>query len=142
MSIGTSWRLSRAQWEFWVVTIYASIDDLKKVELWDDLGNKMNSFDVCWCLMGGFNVVEEKVGLIDNLRSLDDFVDFINFVQLVDFLMISSHFTWSNGRVFNRLNHFSVSFEFFDHVPNVSQIHLPNSLSDHNPVMICEKNVD
>ncbi|XVE95789.1 hypothetical protein REPUB_Repub02eG0163900 [Reevesia pubescens] len=128
--------------------IYAPNDDGERSQLWEELLSILSNLAVHWCLGGDFNVVRyphEKNGVGYNLGAMFQFSDFIEELGLVDLQLEGGKFTWSSNReepCFCRLDRFLISVVFIENLNALTQKILPRSLSDHNPVVLCEVTVD
>ncbi|KAG2700481.1 hypothetical protein I3760_07G232900 [Carya illinoinensis] len=57
-------------------------------------------------------------------------------LDLVDLPLARGDFTWSNGRVWSRLDRFVVSHSWEIHFPNLCQKRLHRLCSDHFPILL------
>lgn len=67
------------------------------------------------------------------------FLDFISFHQLMDPPLEVAEFTWSNmqdGPSFSRLDRVLMSEDWEEQFQSARQIALPNTVSDHIPIML------
>ncbi|KAF5476218.1 hypothetical protein F2P56_007951, partial [Juglans regia] len=65
---------------------------------------------------------------------MEDFSEFIFDLDLMDLPLVGGEYTWSNGRVWSRLDRFLVSPSWETHYPEVSQKQLARVSSDHFPI--------
>ncbi|KAK2638772.1 hypothetical protein Ddye_026567 [Dipteronia dyeriana] len=96
--------------------------------------------------MGGdFNTVLNPMERKDKSYDEGSVKNFNNFVLragLVDILCRGMPFTWSNNIVkasWGRLDRFLFSLDFLPWFPNMRQLGLPRTLSDHNASLVGEK---
>ncbi|XVF04129.1 hypothetical protein REPUB_Repub05bG0055500 [Reevesia pubescens] len=128
--------------------VYAPNDDGERARFWEEFASILGCYDVPWILGGDFNVVRfphEKKGLVLNQGPMNLFSEFIENLDFVDLPVTGGYFTWSSNRAdpyFCKLDRFLLAIIFLDKVPSLSQKILPNSISDHNPVLVCEDSVD
>ncbi|XP_039053773.1 uncharacterized protein LOC120195908 [Hibiscus syriacus] len=94
------------------------------------------------CLGGDFNAFltqEEKRGGDVNLMSMNIFRDFVSKANLIDLPLLGGQFTWCNNRevpTFERLDRFLVDNSFFSQFPKINQNLQPRSISDHNIILL------
>ncbi|XP_035545176.1 uncharacterized protein LOC118348231 [Juglans regia] len=67
---------------------------------------------------------------------MDEFREFIFDLDLMDLPLVGGEYTWSNGRVWSRLDRFLVSTTWEAHYPEVSQKRLARVSSDHFPIIL------
>ncbi|XVF06564.1 hypothetical protein REPUB_Repub06bG0060200 [Reevesia pubescens] len=80
-----------------------------------------------------------------NYGAMAQFNDFIEKFDLVDLPLVGDKFTWFRNQdtvTFCKLNRFLFSVEFLEKCNKVIQIVLPISLSDHDPMLITEDEVN
>ncbi|KAF5447771.1 hypothetical protein F2P56_033295, partial [Juglans regia] len=65
-----------------------------------------------------------------------EFSEFIFDMDLMDLPLVGGEFTWSNGRVWSKLDRFLVSPLWEAHYPEVSQKRLARVSSDHFPILL------
>jgi hypothetical protein len=107
--------------------------------LWDELAGLMSWWDMPWCFGGDFNVVRfpsERSGAGGFSAAMEDFSEFIYGQSLVDIPLHGGQFTWSNNRVWSKIDRFLLSPEWEEHYPDVSQRRLPRLLSDHSLLLL------
>jgi endonuclease/exonuclease/phosphatase family metal-dependent hydrolase len=87
-----------------------------------------------WCLGGDFNVLRfpnERSGVGDFSAAKEDFSEFIGGQSWVDIPVHGGQFTWSNNRVWSKIDRFLLSPKWEEHYLDVLQRRLPRLLSDH-----------
>jgi endonuclease/exonuclease/phosphatase family metal-dependent hydrolase len=107
--------------------------------LWNEMVGLMSWWDRPWCFRGDFNVVRfssERSGAGGFSAAMEDFSEFIHGQSLVDIHLHGGQFTWSNNRVWSKIDRFLLSLEWEEHYPDVSQRRLPRLLSDHFPLLL------
>ncbi|KAK0597825.1 hypothetical protein LWI29_028940 [Acer saccharum] len=120
--------------------VYAPCVESERKSLWNDLANLMNSFPIPWVVGGDFNVVVSV-----NQASMRNFGVFLSDAGVVDIPMQGMSFTWTNSRenaAWARLDRFLISPSLLLCFPNLRQIGLPRSVSDHNPILLSEAKED
>ncbi|XP_039003298.1 uncharacterized protein LOC120130004 [Hibiscus syriacus] len=82
---------------------------------------------------------EEKLGKYMNENSIAWFREFLFQASLMDLSLVGGSFNWGNNRedpTFVRLDRFLVSDDFLGLFPDVVQLLLPKSISDHNAMAL------
>ncbi|KAK3220321.1 hypothetical protein Dsin_014291 [Dipteronia sinensis] len=108
----------------------------------------MQSLSALWCVGGDFNATldpSKRVGVRSYFGSMRCFQNFVFQANVVNIPLQGTSFTWSNNRenqAWARLDRFLLSPSILMWFPNLLQRSLPRSLSDHNPVMLCEENLE
>ncbi|KAF5461269.1 hypothetical protein F2P56_017384, partial [Juglans regia] len=67
---------------------------------------------------------------------MEEFSEFIFDLDLMDLPLVGGDYTWSNGRVWSKLDRFLVSPAWEAHYPEVSQKRLARVSSDHFPIIL------
>ncbi|XP_077232680.1 uncharacterized protein LOC143870057 [Tasmannia lanceolata] len=91
--------------------VYGPVLKSKKGLFWEELGRRANQY-------------------------IRDFADFIAMFELVDLPLSGASFTWSRGQSRSRLDHFLLSQDWVEAVPEVYQKVLAHSVSDHCPLVL------
>ncbi|KAK2634859.1 hypothetical protein Ddye_029651 [Dipteronia dyeriana] len=119
----------------------ANVENDRK-ELWEFIAASRNSFPMPWCIGGDFNTVlepsERKCGQ-SNMVSMSNFRSFLPNMEVVDILLHGVSFTRTNHREkvsWVRLDRFLISPTILSWLPDLVQVGLPLSISDHNAIMI------
>ncbi|KAI3470716.1 hypothetical protein Pfo_027379, partial [Paulownia fortunei] len=93
-----------------------------------------------WIIGGDFNAIlhlQERTGQNDNrLTSLNDFGDMITNRGFIDAGYEGSCFTWTNYRVWKRLDIILYSKDWLNLFQTTKVTHLPRIWSDHSPLLI------
>ncbi|KAK3229461.1 hypothetical protein Dsin_001342 [Dipteronia sinensis] len=87
----------------------------------------------------------ERIGEGCNIGAVRCFNGFILQTKIVDIPLHGVTFTWSNNRekeIWARLDIFLLSLEMLSGFPKIVHKGLPMSLSNHNPILLGEMNVD
>jgi len=88
---------------FGIVAVYASTSYIKRRQLWNDLTNLQNSFNLPWCYFGDFNTIleaSEHRGRVAPARlSMSDFQPWTSINDLLHLPTRGVLYTWHNGRL-------------------------------------------
>ncbi|KAI3464221.1 hypothetical protein Pfo_020884 [Paulownia fortunei] len=122
--------------------IYAKCDIASRRELWEDLRQIVDQYSSQpWLLGGDFNTIlrpKERTGQKDRrMTSQNDFSNMIlDYYGLIDAGYEGSTFTWTNNKIWKRLDRILYSEDWLNlfHMTKVS--HLPRIWSDHSPLLI------
>lgn len=96
-------------------------------------------WDVPWCMSGDSNITRfpsERLGIYHNSLAMEEFSEFIFDLDFMDLPLAGGKFTWSNSRVWSRLDRFLVSPLWEAHFPELCQKCLPQVCSDHFPILL------
>ncbi|KAI3463155.1 hypothetical protein Pfo_019818 [Paulownia fortunei] len=126
---------------FLLTFIYAKCDIAGRRELWNALRDIAEQNDAQpWLIGGDFNTIlhlNERTGNNGNrLTSMNDFGDMIGDCGLIDAGYEGSSFTWTNHKVWKRLDRVLYSEEWLNLFHNTKVSHLPRIWSDHSPLLI------
>ncbi|KAL8539441.1 hypothetical protein ACS0TY_001162 [Phlomoides rotata] len=124
-----------------IVNIYAPCDFGKKMVLWEKVSNMtQENPEAYWCVCGDFNSIlhiSERKGLNRSSQSRDIalFNSFVRDSGLYDLPLLRRRFTWykDNGTCCSRLDRFLVSKSWTAKWPNLKQVGLKRTISDHAP---------
>ncbi|GMJ10129.1 hypothetical protein HRI_004682100 [Hibiscus trionum] len=125
-----------------LVNLYGPSIDSEKSSFFQELQHVLGRYQVAWCLGGDFNAIigpEEKVGFSWNFAAMEVFRCFIDSVELVNLPLLGGSFTWSNNRdppTLVRLDRFLANMSFLELFPNLNQLLLSKSISDHNAIAL------
>ncbi|KAL2251643.1 UNVERIFIED_CONTAM: hypothetical protein Sindi_2286600 [Sesamum indicum] len=107
--------------------------------LWEEL-KRLSLNKVPWIVGGDFNTMlhthENQGGTISSLGSIEDFNDMVLDSGLTDAGFEGEPFTWTNKRVWRRLDRVLYSQEWAELFNSTRVSHLPRRLSDHHPLLI------
>ncbi|XP_059430102.1 uncharacterized protein LOC132163748 [Corylus avellana] len=130
----------------WILScIYGPSEKKNKLAFWDSLTAAGEAFVSPWLCIGDFNFVldqSEKLGGRPVASSSHcPFRNFIDQHGMVDLGFVGNPFTWCNNRkgfatIKERLDRGLASLEWVHLHPDFSLIHLPASISDHNPISL------
>ncbi|XP_057965498.1 uncharacterized protein LOC131156065 [Malania oleifera] len=121
---------------FVVTFIYRFNTVVRRRELWRDIIHYGSGYSGPWPLMGDFNCVLDAKEKRNGIHPLDykvkDFRDYLNEAGLCDLNSIGSFLTWSNGRVWCKLDRVIVNQGWLMEDWNAqARFQFPGVLSDH-----------
>ncbi|KAG6645351.1 hypothetical protein CIPAW_08G116600 [Carya illinoinensis] len=119
--------------------VYGPNDDSSKKLLWDELAGLCSWWDIPWCIRGDFNITwfpSEQSGVSNMGSAMADFSALLSDLDLMDLPLAGGDFTWSNKRVWSRLDRFVVSLSWETHFPNLCHKRLPRLCSDQFPILL------
>ncbi|KAL0342393.1 UNVERIFIED_CONTAM: hypothetical protein Scaly_1901900, partial [Sesamum calycinum] len=113
--------------------------------LWEEL-KRLSLDKVPWIVGGDFNTMqhtrENRGGTISSLGSIEDYNAMVLDSGLTDAGFEGEPFTWSNKRVWRRLNRVLYSQEWAELFNSTRVSHLPRRLSDHHPLLISATRIE
>nr|XP_027120329.1 uncharacterized protein LOC113737276 [Coffea arabica] len=123
-----------------VSAVYARCSRVGRRELWSAMEGLAGEVIGPWLLAGDFNVIstsEERVGGSPaNARNMEEFNAAIGSCGLSEVPFDGGLFTWTNGRVWQRLDRAFLNQEWADGYEFSHVSHLARGRSDHAPVLI------
>ncbi|XP_016469275.1 uncharacterized protein LOC107791689 [Nicotiana tabacum] len=131
--------------KFLFSSIYASPTLAHRQILWQNLKCISDNYHGPWLVGGDFNEVtrasEKFGGRHLNNKHVDQFLNCLNYCNLVDLGFKGSRFTWSNNRsnsatILERLDMVVANYGWINLFPNTLVRHLPRSHSDHCPLLL------
>ncbi|KAG6538552.1 hypothetical protein ZIOFF_003676 [Zingiber officinale] len=123
-----------------VTVVYAKCTRLERSLLWESLEELRPEGDRLWLVGGDFNVIssmeEHSAGVMARPGAMEDFNNFIMLAGLVDAGFVGDRYTWTNNRVWKRLDRvlLSPSWGSLDFTVRVE--HLSRAASDHCPLLV------
>ncbi|KAG6491484.1 uncharacterized protein LOC122004793 [Zingiber officinale] len=123
-----------------VTVVYAKCTRLERSLLWESLEELRPEGDRLWLVGGDFNVIssmeEHSAGVLARPGAMEDFNNFIMLAGLVDAGFVGDRYTWTNNRVWKRLDRvlLSPSWGSLDFTVRVE--HLSRAASDHCPLLV------
>lgn len=132
----------------WRITGFYGHPDVKYRHVtWNLLRTLANNNNLPWLCLGDFNEIlsnSEKFG--GNLKpemQMNNFRNTLADCNLIEFPFIGPPFTWSRGKdediVLERLDRAFATESWWNIFPNIHEVHLSHSYSDHCPILINEK---
>ncbi|KAL0461270.1 UNVERIFIED_CONTAM: hypothetical protein Slati_0014600 [Sesamum latifolium] len=101
---------------------------------------RLSTQDVPWMVGGDFDIIlhpnEYQGRDLSRMCPMDDFNDMVSDAGLIDAGFEGEPFTWTNKRIWKRLDRVLYSKEWAEILNNTRVIHLPRRLSDHHPLFI------
>ncbi|KAG6513034.1 hypothetical protein ZIOFF_031180 [Zingiber officinale] len=96
--------------------------------------------DRLWLVGGDFNVIssmeEHSAGVLARPGAMEDFNNFIMLAGLVDAGFVGDRYTWTNNRVWKRLDRVLLSSSWGNLDFTVRVEHLSRAASDHCPLLV------
>ena len=105
--------------------VYGSNDNNLRGDLWDELVDIQQYWNVPWCCFGNFNVVRFPSERRDGSQLtpvMEKFSEFVDDLNLIDLPLEGGSYTWSSGTVqpsMSRIDRALVSHEWEHHFPDV-----------------------
>ncbi|KAL0319577.1 UNVERIFIED_CONTAM: hypothetical protein Sradi_5219200 [Sesamum radiatum] len=126
---------------------FQSLEDMEIEDILQHIENRQNHTsteelfaDVPWLVGGDFNVIlhsnENQGGDMSRMGPIDDFNDMVSDIGLIDAGFEGEPFTWTNKRIWRRLDRVLYSKEWTETLNNTRVMHLPRRLSNHHPLFI------
>ncbi|XP_034211169.1 uncharacterized protein LOC117624139 [Prunus dulcis] len=126
----------------WIFTgIYANPCSTKRAKLWEYLNFVANCHQMPWLIAGDFNDMlktDEKMGGTP-LHRLRGFKKWFDENNMIDLGFSGPKFTWTNNRVFERIDRAVCNLQWRQQFAEAFVQHLPRTKSDHCPIKICLK---
>ncbi|CAL1358518.1 unnamed protein product [Linum trigynum] len=123
-----------------LTAIYAKPNDHDRRPLWDSLRHIEQNMKSPWLLVGDFNSIcsasDRQGGAGFNSQRTTHFNECISDCNLIDVGFTGPRFTWTNGRLSQRLDRALCNRDWLDCFPETSNTHLPRVRSDHRPVLV------
>ncbi|KAL2481397.1 Uncharacterized protein Adt_34363 [Abeliophyllum distichum] len=123
----------------YITPVYASCSPVGRRDLWMGLHQISLVVDGPWMVGGDFNVIAhngERTGHNTRDRGTSDFADMMMDCGLTDAGYSGSQYTWTNGRVWKRLDRVLINSAVGSSCSRFSVRHLNRSTSDHSPLLI------
>ncbi|XP_074574624.1 uncharacterized protein LOC141831085 [Curcuma longa] len=123
-----------------VSVVYAKCDCNGRKELWERLLEARPAMDELWMVGGDFNVItgpgEHSAGVLAKPGAVRDFNNFIMMAGLLDAGFVGDTYTWTNNRVWKRLDRVILSPSWGAKDFGVKVEHLSRATSDHCPLLL------
>lgn len=130
---------------FVVTGVYGPSVRGSRRNFYEELQSAKPTDSTLWIVCGDFNVTiepEDRTNNANDWRSTLAFANLTSSLGLLNISMYDRQFTWSNDRLephMARLDRFIISSEWNSLFPNSLQKALPNTSSDHCPVLYTAK---
>lgn len=131
----SSWLLERS---IVLTFVYTKCTKIERRDLW----HIMRSLDpsIPWLVGGDFNIIqhphERKGGGTPKLRAMEEFNQCISDCGLIDAGYERSEFTWTNNRLWQRLDRVLYSQAWMDTFTNIRVQHISRACSDHHALLV------
>ncbi|XP_027171611.1 uncharacterized protein LOC113771199 [Coffea eugenioides] len=123
-----------------ISAVYARCNRIGRRQLWEALEHFSTSVTLPWMAVGDYNVissVEERIGgSAPNIRDLEEFNSALNRSGLFPVQFDGSAYTWTNGRMWQRLDRAVVNAGWLSSIELTRVAHLQRGRSDHCPLLV------
>ena len=119
--------------------IYGHNDGLRRVAMFDEIKQRASHINKPILVMGDFNVIlhpRERTGSVTCVRSMREFSEWINDLQLLDIPLQGMRFTWRRNESKSKLDRVLCDHNWLTNFPNMLLKGLCRSFSDHNPLLL------
>ncbi|EOY06960.1 Uncharacterized protein TCM_021522 [Theobroma cacao] len=120
--------------------VYAKCTRSERTPLWDSLRGLAADMEGPWLVGGDFNVIlkrEERLyGADPHEGSMEDFASALLDCGLLDGGFEGNPFTWTNNRMFQRLDRMVFNHQWINKFPITRIQHLNRDGSDHCPLLL------
>ncbi|GAA0163203.1 hypothetical protein LIER_19125 [Lithospermum erythrorhizon] len=124
---------------YFITVVYAVCNIPERRVLWEALYDLKKCFSP-WIVMGDFNALisgDERIGgNVPDPISMFDFSQCIKDCQLLDAGFVGSKYTWTNGKLSQRLDRVLCDQPCLDTFPILNVRHLAKTASDHALLLI------
>ncbi|XP_073121912.1 uncharacterized protein [Henckelia pumila] len=111
-----------------------------RISLWEGLLECKPEGSCAWIVGGDFNVIEDplehSLGAVSRPTCMQDFSEFIVDAGLIDAGYVGSKYTWTNRRIWKRLDRVLISSNWSEYFNSFKVEHLHRGSSDHCPLQI------
>ncbi|KAJ6874155.1 hypothetical protein NC651_032856 [Populus alba x Populus x berolinensis] len=124
------------QFYFTATFIYGFNTITARRDLWEDL--RRWGPDAPWLLLGDFNSIlsqeDKHNGEPVSTYETSDFRNCCSDLGIDDLNSIGSHFTWTNGNIWTKIDRFMANNQWFN-LQQIAHVHFgnPGAFSDHSP---------
>ena len=123
-----------------ISAVYAKCNRIGRRRLWEALEQFSTSITLPWIAVGDYNVIssaEERIGgSAPNIRDLEEFNSALNRSGLFPVQFDGSAYTWTNGRMWQRLDRAVVNSVWLSDIEMTRVAHLQRGRSDHCPLLV------
>ena len=122
-----------------VGVIYGHNDRLGRNALFQEVKQKLEGINKPILMMGDFNVTLhtwERIGTYTCNRSMSEFSEWIDNLNLIDIPLHGVKFTWRRNQSQSKLDRGLYCQSWFTKFPNLKLMGLNKSFSDHNPLLL------
>ena len=124
---------------WWFTVVYASPSPHIRRALWRDLSMVQVRSSEPWCIAGDFNAtlaVDDRNSLNGVSMPDQEFISFIQNMQLNDMGFMGPKFTWKRSNVESRIDRVLANSNWIDCFNDATVTHLPFFKSDHRPLLL------
>ncbi|KAJ8421613.1 hypothetical protein Cgig2_010180 [Carnegiea gigantea] len=125
---------------FYLSMIYGLNHEQQRESLWNDLMDISSSIDRAWCLMGDFNTLRFKEDRIGGNEVQDsdirELATHLDACEIHDLKSSGAYYSWTNKMIWSRIDHVFLNDLWYDSFDYTHSSYLPNSLSDHTPILL------
>ncbi|KAJ8438642.1 hypothetical protein Cgig2_016388 [Carnegiea gigantea] len=125
---------------FYLSMIYGLNHEQQRESLWNDLMDISSSIDRAWCLMGDFNTLRFKEDRIGGNEVQDsdirELATLLDACEIHDLKSSGAYYSWMNKTIWSRIDHVFLNDLWYDSFDYTHSSYLPNSLSDHTPILL------
>ncbi|KAJ8440382.1 LOW QUALITY PROTEIN: hypothetical protein Cgig2_019371 [Carnegiea gigantea] len=125
---------------FYLSIIYGLNHEQQRESLWNDLMDISSSIDRAWCLMGDFNTLrfkEDRIGGNEVQDSdIGELATLLDACEIHDLKSSGAYYSWTNKTIWSRIDHVFLNDIWYDSFDYTHSSYLPNSLSDHTPILL------
>ncbi|XP_025638571.1 uncharacterized protein [Arachis hypogaea] len=111
----------------------------EKLVMWEELSYMVGLCQVSFCFMGDFNEIlrlEERKDAVSLPASAEDFMEWVQDLQLIDLPLTDRKFTWFRGKSCSCIDRMMVSLEWLEEFPDTRLKGGPRGQSDHCPLIL------
>ena len=132
-------RIKSSNFDCAVVVVYGMHSRRERQIMWEELSSMRENIELPFIFIGDFNEVlklEERKGGVGCCRSIEEFNQWVNSLQLVDLPLGGRKYTWSRGKSMSRLDRCLVDNEWCTKFPEMKLMALNIMTSDHCPIVM------
>jgi exonuclease III len=126
---------------FRLTMVYGPTNTTERANFYAELQQAKPNINMPWMVAGDMNVTLHTMDKSNTQHTSNDmrsFQQIVNSLELMDLQLQGRKYTWCNERKvpsYVRLDRFLISTEWTQKFPNTIQKALPNTSSDHCPIM-------
>lgn len=129
----------------YITWVYADTEDRRRSQNWDEIRTTGRGLTEAWICQGYFNAIthqhEKEGGIRKTQRQMDEFIKFINDIEMEDMGAKGQRFTWYNNmrgeeRAYERIDRVLVNAQWATHFKNGQCLNEVAVGSDHAPIVL------
>ena len=131
--------ITRENFQCFIGVIYGHNEGFRRLEMFNEIKHTAGNINKPILLMGDFDVIlhsRERTGTVTCVRSMRDFSEWIDDLQLLDIPLQGMRFTWRRNASKSKLDRVLCDHNWLTKFPNMSLKGLCRSFSDHNPLIL------